>query len=70
MSPVAATLWRCAAVALLAAFATACADRAEAPRSEAKPAAAPSAPSAPAVARAPSHPLVRAARAQIGVVRY
>ena len=67
MSPAAATLWRCAAVAWLAAFATACGDRAEAPRSDAKPVTA--AP-APARASAPTHPLVRAARAQIGVVRY
>lgn len=69
MRPAAATLLRCAAVALLAACA-ACADRSEAPKADTAPAAAPE--TRPPVTRAgvPTHPLVRAARAQIGVVRY
>lgn len=71
MKPRIATLLRYAAVALLAAACAACADRSS--DSPAQPAAAQApavAPPAPARASAPTHPLVRAARAQIGVVRY
>ncbi|SFL27246.1 DUF1287 domain-containing protein [Lysobacter sp. cf310] len=71
MKPRIATLLRYAAVALLAAACAACADRSS--DSPAQPAAAQApaaAPPAPARASAPTHPLVRAARAQVGVVRY
>lgn len=68
MRPAAAPSWRYAAVVLLAIACAACGERSEAPAP--RPAARAPAPATPARAAAAAHPLVRAARAQIGVVRY
>ena len=70
MSPATATVLRNAAAALLAAgLCAGCADpqpAAPAPSATADAGRTPSTPAAPT----PAHPLVRAARAQVGVVRY
>jgi uncharacterized protein YijF (DUF1287 family) len=68
MRPAAAPSWRYAAVVLLAVACAACGERPEGPAP--RPAARAPAPATPARAAAAAHPLVRAARAQIGVVRY